>query len=64
MTSELSYQELRAQIDTLTGAEKLAALKELKREQTAAANSIRQSVLEEGLEIQASLQNSESENPT
>jgi hypothetical protein len=52
-----------AQIDTLTGAERLAALRELKREQYSAAEQLRQSILEEGLVIQASLQNTDSENP-
>ena len=64
MTSEFSYKERMEEIALLSGAERLAAYKALKREKAAATNSIRQSILEEGLAIQASLQNAESENPT
>jgi hypothetical protein len=64
MTSNPSYQERMAEIALLTGAEKLAALRALKREQPNLSNSISQSILEEGLAVQASLQNAESENPT
>ena len=64
MTSELSYRERLIEIDALTGAEKLAALKALKIEQHSSTEQLRQSILEEGLAIQASLQNTNSETPT
>lgn len=64
MTSELSYREKLMEIDALSGAEKLAALKALKREQISESNQLGQSILEEGLAIQTSLQNTDSENPT
>jgi hypothetical protein len=53
-----------AQIDTLVGAERLAALRALRSERNPLTEQIRQSILEEGLEIQESSQNADSENLT
>jgi hypothetical protein len=64
MTSDLSYRERMAQIETLVGAERLAALRALKSEKKPLTEQIRQSILEEGLKIQESSQNTDSENLT
>ena len=53
-----------AQIETLVGAERLAALRALKSEKKPLTEQIRQSILEEGLKIQESSQNTDSENLT
>jgi hypothetical protein len=53
-----------AQIDTLVGAERLAAFRALRSEKNPLTEQIRQSILEEGLKIQESSQNTDSENLT